>query len=380
MRPDSSFLLPICLVFLALFPRQYVAQMSKSEESNHLVDDIRLYQKYLSSALGSSCGMYPSCSNYGVASFQQRPIVMGFVKTSDRLMRCGHDLGHYRRVRINNATRSEDLPGVVNYKFNKTGLYYWQDSARKEYGFICHLIDIRCFDEALFEIHRIQYNLLEDGKPESEILALLEVYSYLSMNDPDRAITISTSYLKTRQSSGMLEMLADCHVSRMNYDAASEIYFSLIDSTNFLNRSNIQKKIIYACAAKGNWNAALNELRFLPNNFQKIESVIVRGSLIKPKSIFKAKVLAILPGLGYLYCGQPQTAVTAFLFNGMTAYASYDLFRRRQYGMGVLMTSMSMSFYLGNIYGSGRSAKRYNALRHEKMMEPIHEWAFDSKR
>jgi hypothetical protein len=60
----------------------------------------------------------------------------------------------------------------------------------------------------------------------------------------------------------------------------------------------------------------------------------------------------------------------------MTAYASYDLLRRGQYGMGVLMTAMSMSFYIGNIYGSGRSAKKYNQYRNERILQPIEKWAY----
>lgn len=92
----------------------------------------------------------------------------------------------------------------------------------------------------------------------------------------------------------------------------------------------------------------------------------------------KARILSIIPGLGYWYCKQPKTALTAFLFNGMTLYATYDLLKQGQYGMGILMTAMSMSFYVGNIYGSGRSAKKYNLLKREKLLEPIESWAFSN--
>lgn len=52
---------------------------------------IRLYQKILSRSDGDRCPMYPSCSAYAKQAFNTHGPVKGWILTSDRLLRCGHD-------------------------------------------------------------------------------------------------------------------------------------------------------------------------------------------------------------------------------------------------------------------------------------------------
>ena len=61
---------------------------------------IRAYQKFISGISGLSCPMYPSCSRYGLAAVRKHGIFFGFLMTTDRLHRCGHDLFQYRKVLI----------------------------------------------------------------------------------------------------------------------------------------------------------------------------------------------------------------------------------------------------------------------------------------
>ena len=91
-------------------------------------------------------------------------------------------------------------------------------------------------------------------------------------------------------------------------------------------------------------------------NFQIAEKAI----RVKNKSPVVAGILSIIPGLGYAYTGHKQTAITALLVNGLIAYATYTNFKNENYGMGILTGVFNLSFYVGNIYGSSKSAKRFN--------------------
>ena len=52
---------------------------------------VRLYREYISPIDGSDCPMYPSCSQYSIASFEKHGFLIGWMMTWDRLYRCGRD-------------------------------------------------------------------------------------------------------------------------------------------------------------------------------------------------------------------------------------------------------------------------------------------------
>ncbi|GAB4185625.1 MAG: hypothetical protein Tsb0015_02700 [Simkaniaceae bacterium] len=81
----------------------------------------------------------------------------------------------------------------------------------------------------------------------------------------------------------------------------------------------------------------------------------------KKKSISKAGLYnAVLPGAGYWYVGQKQSAITAFLLNGAFIWASYEFFSRGYTAAGIITTSFEVGWYFGGIYGAKESARFYN--------------------
>jgi hypothetical protein len=92
------------------------------------------------------------------------------------------------------------------------------------------------------------------------------------------------------------------------------------------------------------------------SNFKLSESALQ----IKDKSPAIAGLFSIIPGGGYLYTGHKQTAFSALVVNGLLAYATYTSVKNKNYGMGILTGVFNLSFYVGNIYGATKSAKRFN--------------------
>lgn len=81
----------------------------------------------------------------------------------------------------------------------------------------------------------------------------------------------------------------------------------------------------------------------------------------KLKSPKVAKWLGVLcPGAGYLYAGQPKTAATSFLVNGLLIAASTQLFVSQLYTLGVVVATFEAGWYIGGILGGKEATKTYN--------------------
>lgn len=89
--------------------------------------------------------------------------------------------------------------------------------------------------------------------------------------------------------------------------------------------------------------------------------------LTQAKSIQRAETLnAILPGAGYLYVGQKQTALTSFLINTLFIAAAYHFFAEGNIAAGVIISSLEYGWYVGGIHGAGLAAKEYNQRLYER--------------
>ncbi len=89
---------------------------------------------------------------------------------------------------------------------------------------------------------------------------------------------------------------------------------------------------------------------------------------LNKKSIGKAQLFnTLLPGAGYLYVGQKQSAITAFLLNGAFITASYFFFKDGNIAAGVITASFEAGWYFGGIYGAGEAAKLYNERLYENI-------------
>jgi len=76
---------------------------------------------------------------------------------------------------------------------------------------------------------------------------------------------------------------------------------------------------------------------------------------------------AILPGLGYLYVGQKQTAVTSFLINGLFIAAAYQFFHHGQSAAGIITSGFELGWYVGGIQGAHDAALQYNTALYNRL-------------
>ncbi|MBY0529668.1 MAG: tetratricopeptide repeat protein [Rhabdochlamydiaceae bacterium] len=107
------------------------------------------------------------------------------------------------------------------------------------------------------------------------------------------------------------------------------------------------------------------------NNFSYLNDFVDSYERDK-KSVGKAQFLnAVVPGAGYLYLGQPQSAFTAFLLNGLFIAAATGFFTHGNIAAGAIFTSFEAGWYFGGIYGAGLEAKYSNERLYEQRASPM---------
>ncbi len=98
----------------------------------------------------------------------------------------------------------------------------------------------------------------------------------------------------------------------------------------------------------------------IPETYPKMQKIMqcYCDHALSPR---KAQIFnALLPGSGYLYVGQKQSALTSFVINALFITAAYTFFERDYIAAGAITTSLELGWYFGGINGAGLAAKEYN--------------------
>lgn len=184
--------------------------------------------------------------------------------------------------------------------------------------------------------------------------------------------------IQTFDSSGL-------HFVGAEFPASHDLLTILFDSYNHLKETEKAEKILQYMQAhyphdaeKLKLSQGLQEGNIsLIEEFSTLEDYSYLKTLLtcydkEKKSIQKAQTLnALVPGAGYLYIGQKQSAMTAFLLNGLFIGASYYFFHKGNIPAGIIFTGFEAGWYFGGIYGAGEEAKFYNERMYEKCASPV---------
>lgn len=79
----------------------------------------------------------------------------------------------------------------------------------------------------------------------------------------------------------------------------------------------------------------------------------------------------LIPGSGYGYLGQWQSALTAFILLGLLMWALYTSTRQKQLALSFLLLSIFSGFYWGSIVGVAQSTKFYNQTLYSAVFDPL---------
>lgn len=106
-------------------------------------------------------------------------------------------------------------------------------------------------------------------------------------------------------------------------------------------------------------------------------SITRKAEQVKYKSPFiSAGLSAILPGTGKFYTKNWSDGIISMIFVASNAWQAYRGFHEKgtKSVYGWTFASLSASFYIGNIFGSAKAARRYNIVKKNEIDNQIFEF------
>ena len=125
----------------------------------------------------------------------------------------------------------------------------------------------------------------------------------------------------------------------------------------------------------GQWQQAEDVLKDCTTSLaDPLREIAREGSSMRRKSPWMAGILSsFVPGLGKIYAGEYGDGIQSFAFIGLFATLSFFSFRSEGIDSirGWIYASAGAVLHVGNIYGSVVSAKRFNRLQEETLLQDV---------
>lgn len=161
----------------------------------------------------------------------------------------------------------------------------------------------------------------------------------------------------------LLVILYDSYNNVQDFDKADHI----LDYMKTPYPATAEKLALSKILLKGDITALEDAAPFHPD----IEALLDQYNLEKKSTRTAQLWNTFIPGAGYLYVGQKQSALTAFLLNGLFIWGTYYFFHHGNTAGGIIFASVEAGWYFGGIYGAGQEAKFYNERLYERLATPM---------
>jgi len=257
--------------------------------------------------------------------------------------------------------------------------------ADRQFDFADHLFDKASYDQAITEYERFIFLFPNDDRVADALYQIgmahfqsgrhpdaVEVFSQIADRHGTRPISESDTVILAYY------RISECYV-RMG--ATGQAVNTLNNLAALADSPQIEDEIRYrmgwvlleaglwknATLAFSEIDAARQERYGLPGLFD----AMAEYQNIPQKKPGFAGALAVIPGLGYLYCERYRDALVSFFLNSGMMLATYTAFQNDNPALGGLLALVESGFYSGNIYGSITSAHKYNQDRTERFISAI---------
>lgn len=345
---------------------------------------IHQYQTLLSPSKADTCKMHPSCSEYARQAYEAFPFWKATLLTTDRLTRSDHDQDRYELVDIGGRQRQYDpIPGAPYapphmHDMTSTAPIHPVDvplSGMKE-----GLTD----DEKALDFARYLHCLGKTDEALVEYLRFLRLYPSSSLASSARVSVMHLHYDARDYRQAILWAEQEMQAGRIAEADIPELRFwvgaaytrmqnperarATLPEETESNDLNAKVTLLhgYIYAQEENWAKATSRFRQYGQltgdnaRTQELTDLAERAGARRKKSPALAGALGIVPGLGYLYAGYPESAVSALILDSLLLAASYKAFDDGNEPLGALLGIVGIGWYAGSIYGSISAADRRN--------------------
>ena len=242
------------------------------------------------------------------------------------------------------------------------------------------------FQSKQYNLAITEYQRVSFLKPEDTVAKLRLVQSYRLLNDYSEANNRIESLFPETKINFPGDFAHEYFSNLYHQQEFTEAnYFLTKNST--INESKKNEYEIGILLKQYKWaEAKLLADNYLLNNskppkLDQLYPIAIQGMKIHyKKPVCAALFSAVIPGSGKLYTKDWKDAIFAFLFVSATTMISYQSIANKRLPINsVIYSSVALSFYAANIYGSYKSAKRYNKKINQITTQKIDTILFESK-
>ena len=181
-----------------------------------------------------------------------------------------------------------------------------------------------------------------------------------------------------------------CHQFRENYKFACDNFRKIIERDSSHLKKTARLALLYNLSQAEDWEriyelgyrnadefyfyyqAHVHDTLHLQQklDFKELENDSLRSqyialhqkkhNLVKKSSLIAGFLSFLMPGLGKVYLDRKGDGLFSFIMTTLTGFISYRAFQKDLVISGVIGSGISLSFYLGTIYGSYIGAKLFN--------------------
>lgn len=408
MRLARSFAMALVSLLLAVPPVQGQAVEHAEEPA---VSAIGFYQRYLSSLRHAHCRYRPSCSEFAAQAIARYGLVEGSARAADRLMRCNasaegvHTRGADGRLddpvdpgreptaglgvpnwllpppEAGTLPQSASLTPDARARIAET-LEFARvlerrgqlDAVAIEYQRAAFLADTLAADAWAFSI--IGHGAYRTARwiPAEQSYLIAAMLMPADQRAP-AAFRAAASRFNAGSFAACARLLDDPAFSPRSADARSS------PATSAGGEAGVQATYPARAAtlgalclmARGDWAAAdarFERARTLANDrdmrerIARLPAFVGEGPRLPHRSPALASAMsAVLPGAGQAYCGRGQDALRHLVFNAALIYSVVALARAHEVPGAVVVGSVALPFYAGNVIGAHLEAARFNRAR-----------------
>jgi hypothetical protein len=240
------------------------------------------------------------------------------------------------------------------------------------------------FQNKQFDVSAIEYERVAYLNPSDTLAKLRLVQSYRFSDDfkiaKDRLVNLFPLRLSDYPEDFAIEYFAILFHERQFKDA-----FSYLQENKTIKLSKKTEYELGTLLMQYKWKDARTfSDNFIlsnpkPEKFDDLYNVVIQGMGIRYKNPYKAALFStLLPGSGKIYTKNWKDAIYAFLFISASSIVTYKSMANNGLNINSAFYGLiTLSFYSANIYGSYKSAEKYNQKVNQLTTNAVQSVLFD---
>lgn len=236
------------------------------------------------------------------------------------------------------------------------------------------------YEEGKYELAAEEYGRLIKMSPDDSLKILFLKASRLSTQYEKGFVIASKSFLDpTLLSPQVLEEYFKLALTAGAYERAEEVgrrMEKMMDSVRYFIPISVRYSF-HTNMLEGDWNNAKGifpmKVVMNPEPEDSQYSVLLSRAMNLPhrSPALAASMSVVIPGAGKIYAGEWKDGLIAFFFTTFSAYQAVSAFQVKGPSsiLGWIYTGVAAGFYTGGIYGSYKSAHRFNTRQEEAVLE-----------